>query len=214
MTSVVSIVRDISRRKPAEEERRRLAAAVEHAADAIMVTDADWVVQYVNPAFEKVTGYSKEEVLGRNPYVLAADGVNIRAYLGIEKKIRSGSPWKGRLRNRRKDSIRLDQDIVISPIRDHAGKVVNHVVAARDITREALLQKQAQTAQRMEAVRHPRRRDRPPFQQRADGDHRVRGPAPHAPRRSRSFGDVDEILKCAERAASREGGCSPSPAAR
>ena len=192
---------DISEQKRSEEERRRLAAAVEYAADAIMVTDAEWVVQYVNPAFEKVTGYAKEEVLGRNPYILAADGETIRVYLEIEDKIRSGSPWKGRLKNKRKDGILLEQDIVISPIRDPAGKVVNHVLAARDITREALLQKQAQTAQRMEAVgtlaggiAH-------------DFNNALTGIIGFADLLRMRLGkepklqeDVDEILKCAERA--------------
>ncbi|MDO8739165.1 PAS domain-containing hybrid sensor histidine kinase/response regulator, partial [Candidatus Deferrimicrobium sp.] len=143
---------DISEQKRAEEERRQLAAAVEYAADAIMVTDTEWVIQYVNPAFEKVTGYTKEEVLGRNPYILSADGENIRVYIGIEDKIRSGNPWKGRLKNKRKDGMLLVQDTVISPVRDPGGKVVNHVLAARDITREIQLEKQAQTAQHMEAV--------------------------------------------------------------
>ena len=201
VTSVVSIVRDISRRKRAEEERHRLAGAVEYAADAIMVTDAEWVVQYVNPAFEKVTGYAKEEVLGRNPYILAADGENIRVYLGIEQKIRSGCPWKGRLKNRRKDGVHLEQDIVISPIRNPAGKVVNHVVVARDITREALLQKQAQTAQRMEAVGTLAGGIAHDFNNALTG---IIGFADllrmRLEKEPKLQGDVDEILKCAERA--------------
>ncbi|HEX7523708.1 MAG TPA: PAS domain S-box protein, partial [Candidatus Deferrimicrobium sp.] len=137
---------DISEQKRDEEEKRRLTAAVEHAADAIMVTDAEWIVQYVNPAFEKVTGYAKEEVLGKNPYILAADGENIRVYIGIEEKIRTGSPWKGRLKNKRKDGMLLELDTVVSPIRDPGGKIVNHVVASRDITREVQLEKQARAA--------------------------------------------------------------------
>ena len=82
---------DISEQKRTEEERRRLAAAVEYAADAIMVTDTEWIIQYVNPAFEKVTRYAKEEVLGRNPYILAAGNEFTRIYLEIEEKVRNGS---------------------------------------------------------------------------------------------------------------------------
>jgi PAS domain S-box-containing protein len=192
---------DISEQKRAEEERRRLAAAVEYAADAIMVTDAEWVVQYVNPAFEKVTGYAKEEVLGRNLYALAAYGENMRVYLGIKDRIRSGSPWKGRLKNRRKDGVHLEQDIVISPIRDPGGKVVNHVVAARDITREAFLQKQAQTAQRMEAVGTLAGGIAHDFNNALTG---IIGFADllrmRLEKQPKLQGDVDEILKCAERA--------------
>ena len=184
-----------------EEDRRRLAAAVEYAADAIMVTDAEWVVQYVNPAFERITGYAKEEVLGRNPYILAADGENVRVFLEIEDKIRSGIPWKGRLKNKRKDGILLEQDIVISPIQDPARKVINHVLAARDITREALLQKQAQTAQRMEAVGTLAGGIAHDFNNALTGiigfADLLRMRLEKEPKLQR---DVDEILKCAERA--------------
>jgi len=192
---------DISEQKRAEEERRRMAAAVEYAADAIMVTDEEWVVQYVNPAFEKVTGYAKEEVLGKNPYILAADGGNLRVYLGVKEKIRSGSPWKGRLRNRRKDGVYLEQDIVISPIRDSTGKIVNHVVAGRDITRESLLQKQAHTAQRMEAVGTLAGGIAHDFNNALTG---IIGFADllrmRLEKEPKLQGDVDEILKCAGRA--------------
>ena len=192
---------DISEQKRTEEERRRLAAAVEYAADAVMVTDTEWIIQYVNPAFEKVTGYAKEEVLGRNPYILAADGANIRVYLGIEDRIRSGNPWKGRLKNKRKDGVLLDQDTVIYPIRDPGGKVVNHVVAARDITREVQLEKQARTAQRMEAVGTLAGGIAHDFNNALTG---IIGFADllrmRLEKEPQLQGDVDEILKCAERA--------------
>jgi len=201
VTSVASIVRDISGRKRDEEEHRRLAAAVECAADAIMITDTEWIIQYVNSAFEKVTGYAKEEVLGRNPYILAAEGENIRAYLKIEEKIRSGCPWKGRLKNKRKDGILLEQDTVISPVRDQGGKVVNHVLAARDITREVQLEKQARTAQRMEAVGTLAGGIAHDFNNALTG---IIGFADllrmRLEKEPKLQGDVDEILKCAERA--------------
>ena len=201
VASVVSLVRDISERKHAEEERRRLAAAVEYAADGIMVTDAEWVIQYVNPAFEKVTGYAKEEVLGRNPYILAADGEDIRVYLDIEDKIRSGSPWKGRLKNKRKDGILIEQDTVVYPIQDPGGKIVNHVVASRDITREVQLEKQAQTAQHMEAVGTLAGGIAHDFNNALTG---IIGFADllrmRLGKEPKLQGDVDEILKCAERA--------------
>ena len=201
VASVVSLVRDISERKHAEEERRRLAAAVEYAADGIMVTDAEWVIQYVNPAFEKVTGYAREEVLGRNPYILAADGEDIRVYLDIEDKIRSGSSWKGRLENKRKDGILIVQDTVVYPIQDPGGKIVNHVVASRDITREVQLEKQAKTAQHMEAVGTLAGGIAHDFNNALTG---IIGFADllrmRLGKEPKLQGDVDEILKCAERA--------------
>jgi len=197
---------DISEQKRAEEERRLLAAAVECAADASMVTDAEWNVQYVNPAFEKVTGYGRGEILGRNLYMLAADEENPRIYLEIQEKIRSGTPWKGHLKNRRKDGIPLDLDIVISPIRDPGGKIVNHVVALRDITREVQLEKQAHTAQHMEAVGTLAGGIAHDFNNALTG---IIGFADllrmRLGKEPKLQGDVDEILKCAERASTLTG---------
>jgi two-component system, cell cycle sensor histidine kinase and response regulator CckA len=192
---------DITEQKRAEEERRLLAAAVECAADASMVTDAKWNVQYVNPVFEKVTGYGREEILGRNLYMIAADEENTRVYLEIQDKVRSGTPWKGHLKNRRKDGAPLDLDIVISPIRGPGGKIVNHVVSLRDITREVQLEKQAKAAQHMEAVGTLAGGIAHDFNNALTG---IIGFADllrmRLGKEPKLQGDVDEILKCAERA--------------
>lgn len=197
---------DISEQKRAEEERRKMAAAVEYAADAIMVTDPEWVIRYVNPAFEKVMGYAKEEVLGRDPRFLVGTGESERVYLEIGEKVRRGIPWKGRLKNRRKDGALLDEDTAISPIRDPAGKIVNYVLAKRDITRQVLLERQAHAAQRMEAVGTLAGGIAHDFNNaltgimgfadllrlRLDGEPKLQA-------------DVDEILKCAQRASTLTG---------
>jgi len=192
---------DISEQKRAEEERRRLAMAVEHAADAIMITDATWRILYVNPAFEKVMGYAKEEVLGRDPRFLTADGENERIYLEIGEKVRLGTPWKGCLKNRRKDGAILVEDTAISPIRDPGGKVVNYIVAKRDITRQVLLENQAGSAQRMEAVGTLAGGIAHDFNNALTG---IMGFADllrmRLEKEPKLLGDVDEILKCAERA--------------
>jgi two-component system, cell cycle sensor histidine kinase and response regulator CckA len=192
---------DITEQKRAEEERRLLAAAVECAADASMVTDSEWNVRYVNPVFEKVTGYGREEILGRNLYMLAAGEENTRVYLEIQDKVRSGTPWKGNLKNRRKDGVPLDLDIVISPIRGPGGKIVNHVVSLRDITREVQLEKQAKAAQHMEAVGTLAGGIAHDFNNALTG---IIGFADllrmRLGKEPKLQGDVDEILKCAERA--------------
>jgi len=192
---------DISEQKRAEEEGRRLAMAVEHAADAIMITDARWAIRYVNPAFEKVMGYAKEEVLGRDPRFLAVDGENERTYLEIGEQVRLGTPWKGRMKNRRKDGAILVEDTAISPVRDPGGKVVNYIVAKRDITRQVLLENQAGTAQRMEAVGTLAGGIAHDFNNALTG---IMGFADllrmRLEKEPKLLGDVDEILKCAERA--------------
>ena len=192
---------DITERKRAEEERRRLAAAVEYAADAVMITDPEWIIEYVNPAFEKVMGYSKEEVLGRSPRFLYVSDDTEQTYLEIEQKVRRDIPWKGRLKNRRKDGALLVEDTVISPIRDNGGKVVHYIVAKRDITRQVLLEKQAQWSQRMEAVGTLAGGIAHDFNNALTG---IIGFADllrlRLEKEPRLRGDVDEILKCAERA--------------
>lgn len=149
---VVGSLTDITDRKKAEEDLVRLVMAVEQAAEGFVVSGADWVVEYVNPAFEKITGYSSSEVVGRDIRSVD-DGRQENPYHAeAEEFIRKGQAWKGRRVGRRKDGAVYTEDAVISPVRDRAGTIVKVVASIRDVTQEVLLQKQLQVAQRMEAV--------------------------------------------------------------
>jgi PAS domain S-box-containing protein len=136
-----AVMSDITERKMAEAERSRLAAAVTHAADAVVITDAEGVIEYANPAFEKISGYSLDEVRGKNPRVLKSGLHDREFYEELWKTIKAGQVWRGHVVNRKKDGSMYDEEMTISPIADTSGAIVNFVAVKRDVTREAILQK-------------------------------------------------------------------------
>jgi PAS domain S-box-containing protein len=145
-------VRDITQRRKAEEVQRRLATAIEQAAEAVVITDPEGTINYVNPAFEKITQYSKEEVVGQNPRILKSGKHDEAFYRNLWETITSGRPWTGSFINRRKDGALYREDATISPVKSSSGAIVNYVAVKRDITRETELQQQLLQAQKMEAV--------------------------------------------------------------
>jgi PAS domain S-box-containing protein len=149
---VWGVQRDISDRKRADEERFRLWTAVEQAAELIVITDTDGTIQYVNPSFEKVTGYSRLEAVGNNPRLLKSGMHDESFYRTMWDTIKGGDNWKGRLTNKRKDGNLYEEEAVISPIRDDLGSIVSFVAVKRDVTQELALEGQLLQAQKMEAV--------------------------------------------------------------
>ncbi|MBI5248040.1 MAG: PAS domain S-box protein [Desulfomonile tiedjei] len=145
-------IRDISRRKRSEEAQRRLATAVEQAAESVVVTDPDGNIQYVNPAFERISGYSRDEVMGANPRMLKSGQHSPEFYKDLWGTITSGKVWTNRLINKRKDGSIFYEDTTISPVRDLNGKIVNFVAVKRDMTEHVELSKQLFQAQKMEAI--------------------------------------------------------------
>ncbi len=147
-----AFVRDITERKQAAERLVTLAAAVEQAADDIMVTDAGGVITYVNAAFERTTGYSRTEAVGRSPRFLDSGRHEPAFYHSIDTTIASGQTWHGRFSNRTRDGQTILQDASISPILDGAGHVVGQVSARRDVTRQLQLEEHAAQADKLEAI--------------------------------------------------------------
>jgi two-component system, cell cycle sensor histidine kinase and response regulator CckA len=145
-------VRDISKPKRYEEVQRRLATAVEQAAEAIVITDTKGDIQYVNPAFEKITGYTREEVLDRNPGLLKSGEHDQKFYQNLWETIKRGDVWTGRFANRKKDGSLYHEEATISPVRDSRGTIVNFVAVKRDVTEHIQLSAQLVQAQKMEAV--------------------------------------------------------------
>lgn len=145
-------IRDITERKRADAERKRLMAAVEQSGESIFITDIRGNIQYVNPAFERTTGYSREDVEGHNPSILKSGKQDEPFYRNLWETISSGGIWEGRMVNQRKDKSLYTGDATISPVRDHSGRIVNYVGIERDVTAHLLLAAQFQQAQKMEAV--------------------------------------------------------------
>ena len=144
--------RDVTESRKAEQALTRLGLAVDQAAEAVVVTDTEGNIEYVNPSFERITGYSQEEAIGRNMRILKSGMQDETIYQEMWATISHGEVWKGRFVNRKKDGTLYDEESTISPVRDASGKIVNFVAGKRDVTREVVLQNQVQNAQRMEAV--------------------------------------------------------------
>ncbi|HVN77067.1 MAG TPA: PAS domain S-box protein, partial [Thermoanaerobaculaceae bacterium] len=107
---MVCVVRDITDRKRTEEARTRLATAVDQAAEAIVITSTDGTIQYVNPAFERVTGYPAPEAIGQNPRILKSGVHDARFYAAMWEKLASGEVWSGHVVNRRKDGSLYEEE--------------------------------------------------------------------------------------------------------
>ncbi|HQT97576.1 MAG TPA: PAS domain S-box protein [Thermodesulfobacteriota bacterium] len=135
-----------------QEESTRLVMAVEQSADGIILTDREGAILYVNPAFERITGYSREEAVGKNPRILNSGKQDESFYREMWKALARGEVWTGHFINRKKDGTFYEEDATISPVRDSSGKVFGFVAVKRDVTRLLSLEKQVRMAQKMEAV--------------------------------------------------------------
>jgi PAS domain S-box-containing protein len=143
---------DITDLRQAEEERARLSSAVEQAAESIVITDAEGVLVYVNPAFERVTGFGRDEVLGQNFRTLERGEDSERVHWTMWATLSRGESWSGCLVTKRKDGTPLVQETTISPVRDAAARIVNYVGVMRDVTYERQIEAELRQAQKMEAM--------------------------------------------------------------
>ena len=149
---MVGTEQDITSRRAAEEERSLLVAAVEQAAESIVITGADGTIRYANPAFARVTGYDRIEILGANPRILKSGRHPEGFYRELWDTLSAGEVWHGRMVNRRKDGELFEEESTIFPVRDHKGRVTSYVAVKRDVTAEVALEHQLAQSQKMEAV--------------------------------------------------------------
>ena len=128
---VLSIARDISFRKEAEDKLRKLSRAVEQSPTTIVITDLNGEIEYTNPSFTKVTGYSLEEVIGQNPRILQSGVHTKEFYKNIWDTILSGNVWQSEICNKKKNGELYWEFASISPVKNEEG-VVTHFVAVKD----------------------------------------------------------------------------------
>ncbi len=152
LIGVLGIARNITAARRTEESHKLLATAIEQAAEAVLITDPKGIIQYVNPAKERISGYSREALLGKNPRILKSGEHDQDFYRNLWATISAGDVWSGRLVNRTKDGRLCHEEATISPVKDASGKIVNYVAVKRDITEHLELSKQLQQAQKMEAI--------------------------------------------------------------
>lgn len=133
-TSVAAIGIDRTERLALEANLDRLAAVVEQVDESVVMTDLEALITYVNPAFERVTGYSSEEVVGKNPRILKSGTHSAASYKAMWAALVHGVPWAADLVNRRKDGSVFTEEAFISPVRDASGEVTSYVAVKRDVT--------------------------------------------------------------------------------
>ncbi len=146
------ILRDITQRRMAEQENARLATIVRQTDEGILIFNLDGSVRYVNPSFERITGYSNEDMAGRSLQRFQGGKQGQDFYRDIGNKLLSGETWSGRISEQKKDGTPFVVETLLSPILDNSGWVINYVAGIRDVTREIELERQLRVAQQMKAV--------------------------------------------------------------
>lgn len=126
--------KDITDRKRAEQELRKLSNAVEQTADSVIITDARGAIIYVNPAFEKTTGYQRDEIIGKKPNVLKSGQHPKSFYDKLWKKVLSGQPFRASIINKKKDGSFYWAEQTITPMKDESGAITNFVAVTKDMT--------------------------------------------------------------------------------
>ena len=151
-SGLVVVIRDITARKQAEEERLRLAAAIEQSGEMVLITDREGIIQYINPVLERITGYDRQELLGQTPRLLKSGRQDDAYYQELWETVSDGGIWKGHFVNRKKDGSFFDVDVTISPVRNLAGEITHYVSVKRDTTEQLKIKKMLIQAQKMEAI--------------------------------------------------------------
>ena len=130
----LTVMDDITERKTAEVQLRKLWSTVEQSPVAVVITDATGTIEYVNPRFYQQTGYTSAEVVGRNPRFLKSGRHTPEFYAGMWATLQTGQTWRGELCNRRKDGVLFWESTAIAPVRTRDGRISHFVASKEDIT--------------------------------------------------------------------------------
>jgi PAS domain S-box-containing protein len=148
--AILCVARDIGAQRRAGKERALLTAAVQQAGEMIVVAGIDGRIRYVNPAFESITGYSREEAIGASIDIL--HGEDEAEWREVLATVAKGSSWRGRMRRKRKDGRLYVSEGTVSPVRDESKGVAYYVGVEQDVTSEEELEEALRQAQKMEAI--------------------------------------------------------------
>ena len=150
--STVGIMVDITGRKQAEGRIRLQAAALEAAANGIVITDRNGTIRWVNPAFTRLTGYTAKEAVGRNPRILRSGQHDQAFYHNLWETVLSGRVWQGEIVNRHKDGGLYTEEQTITPVRDERGDITHFIAIKQDIAERRRLEDRLRQAQKLEAI--------------------------------------------------------------
>ena len=141
ITGYQGIIRDMTESIKADAELKKLSNAVEQAAEMILITDNNGIIQYVNPEFERITGYKKDEVIGKTPRILKSDKHSDEFYRNMWTIILRGDIYRGLVINKKKNGDIYYEEKIISPLKDDDGNISHFVSNGRDITKRINAQK-------------------------------------------------------------------------
>jgi PAS domain S-box-containing protein len=150
--AILCIAEDITARRAGEAELRKLSQAVEQSPVSIVITDLEGNIEYVNPKFTELTGYARDEVMGKNPRILKSGEMPPEFYRTLWQTITSGGEWRGELRNCKKNGELFWEDASISSILDERGRITHFLAVKEDITARKALEAQYAQSQKMEAI--------------------------------------------------------------
>jgi PAS domain S-box-containing protein len=148
----IYVMRNITERRNAEEIQRRLSAAVEQAAEAVVISDTKGNIIYVNPAFGRITGHSQTQPIGQILSFFEYEDQEVTLHHEAWQRLQAGRTWRGQFEGRTPDGEPYTLDSIVTPVRNQAGEIVNFVATLRDVTREVQLEEQFRQAQKMEAL--------------------------------------------------------------
>lgn len=144
--------RELAERIKAEANLRKLSVAVEQSPASILITDTSGTIEYVNPHFTELTGYSSEEVVGQNPSILKTGETSPEAYRQLWETIHAGGEWRGEFHNRKKDGELYWEQALIAPIRDSNDTITHYIAIKEDVTERKQLEGQLRHSQKMDAI--------------------------------------------------------------
>ena len=144
--------RNITERKRKDAKIQQLSKAIEQTSASIVITDISGIIEYVNTAFTQTSGYSKEEVIGKKPSVLKSGHTTNDVYGNLWKTITAGKEWSGEFHNRKKDGSLYWESVIIAPVKNDEGTIINFIAVKDEITERKKMQSQLLRAQRLESI--------------------------------------------------------------
>lgn len=142
LETIANTLANIIERKHAEEELLKLSRAVESSSSAVFITDADGNIEYINPKYSEITGYTSEQVIGKNPRILKSGNTEEQVYADLWETVKQGGEWKGELQNRKKDGSLYWSRSSISGVKDSSGQISHFIAIQDDVTHEYELSEQ------------------------------------------------------------------------
>lgn len=145
-------LRNIEERKKSEEQIRKLSLAIEQSVNSVVITDTTGAIEYVNPMFTKITGYSFEEAAGRNPNMLQSGTTPLSKYEELWGTITAGSSWRGEIQNRRKNGELYWEEVTISPIKNEFNVITHYIAIQVDVTERKNFERELLQSQKIQSI--------------------------------------------------------------